>query len=156
MAIGFNADGINSLTPLLPANSGLGGYLASNGNVCNDQVSPLGTRGYSASWPGSDYVINIQTGLVPRRIVWDWHIKAVSVVAMNHVERIINSYIIDGRPYELTDSDGRTTAQAILLGPDAGTGPITHRRAAVPSPYQIAHWRLVFQVCMVNTGVSEL
>ena len=153
MAIGFNADGENGLTPLNPVNGGLGGYLSDNGVVCNDQVGSIGKQGFQTQFPGTDCVLDVMTGLSPRTVVWNWRIKADSIADMNQIEAIIEDYKIDGRPYELTDADGRTAVLATMV--DAQ--PVEHRRVLPGAAGNvIALWRLTFRVCIARSGATTI
>ena len=155
MAIGFNSSGVNGLTPLVPVNGGFSGKLSADGNVCNDEVDPIGTKSFSSTGPGTDYETRQLTGTRGRLVRWRWRIKATSVANMNIVEGVLAGYVADGRPYALEDNDGRTTSRAVLLGPEDGTRIIRQRRVVVGGAV-IATWQLVFRVLVAATGSGEL
>ena len=154
MAWSFNGLGNNGLTALLPGNSLMVGS-AATGNALRTTVGDLETKSVEIRPPGGDYAFRRVTGLLPRKVEWQWQIAATvgglgtPAVYLSTIEAAIEAYLKDGREYVL--SDGERSGSAIVR-----RATRVGRRALAIGPKYLQLWRLEFVVMQPAIGATYL
>jgi len=110
----YNAAGLNSLSPLVFGNSGLGGVLASGNNTERVFIGSPQRIQTQSGYPGMNKTFITQSGLAPRPVIWEGLIVATTEALLNNAEYIIERYLDDGGAYTLLDNKGRSGFDTIL------------------------------------------
>lgn len=147
----YNNGGVGGLTAIVPYNSGMTG-LAAFGNVIQAVVGQPEASQVMFRPPGGSWSACRTTGLKQRVVEWSWQIVATSEINLWAVERVIESYLSDGR--EFTLSDGTRSSPFAVLTPQ-GTGPASNPRLIQAGAY-MRQWRLRFAVLRPQIGAALL
>lgn len=145
----YNEVGENGLTPLIFADGGMTGNLSTSGNAVRVRVGRPQPRILEYAPVGGDWTLRRTLGQGPRRVVWECALKSPNDAALNDIEAEIDSYLVDGRAYALTDGFGRDTDWAVLVS--EGTEPVGSRMTTTTGA-KVQRWRLTFDVLLPTGG----